>query len=227
MGGRSVIQLESLDLFSGLAEPTLEQLRSAFRAVSYTAKAAFVLEGDASRRVYVLLTGLCRVWCTTPDGREITFEILGPGEFIGELSVASEPSRSASVESLGHVTLLAADIDRFREILLADAELSFRILGVLANRLRIANTRIVALACESARQRVISSLIHVAEDHGLRTAEGRTSIPFRLTQADIGKIAGASRETCVGVLRELQERNALSRVDGHMELDLALLTRLL
>jgi CRP/FNR family cyclic AMP-dependent transcriptional regulator len=221
-----VIGIESLSLFSGLDKATLDNIRQTFTRVTYPARAAFVLEGQTSHRVYVLVSGLCRVWCSTPDGHEVTFEMLGPGELIGEISVASSHSRSASVESLGQVTLLAADIDRFREVLLRDPRLCLRVLGVMSERLRVANTRIVELACASARQRVISTLIHVAEDHGHAVTSGRTRIPFRLTQADVGKIAGVSRETCVNVLKELNERGALHRSDGRFELDPELLARL-
>jgi CRP/FNR family cyclic AMP-dependent transcriptional regulator len=221
-----MLAVDSIELFRGLAPSTFALLEDSFTRVSYSRGASFVLEGDAAHRVYVLLTGLCRVSSVSPEGREVTFEILGAGSLIGELSLTDGASRSASVECLDHVTLASWPTSRFKDVLLHDSELCCRLLEVVARRLRKADSRIVELTCSTAKRRVLGCLLRLAEDHGRRGLNGEVTTPFRLTQADIAKLAGVSRETCTSVLQELSQQNVYWSTKGAMGFDVRALARM-
>src|SRR5882672_12656847 len=55
-----------------------------------------VHEGDKSDQLYVVLSGKLRVFLSDSEGKEITIDILGPGQYFGEMALEGEP-RSASV----------------------------------------------------------------------------------------------------------------------------------
>ena len=55
-------------------------------------------EGEASTEVYILLAGELRAFTSDPDGRELVYNVMTPGEFFGELSLDGG-LRSASVQA--------------------------------------------------------------------------------------------------------------------------------
>ncbi len=63
-------------------------------------------DGDKNRRLFLILDGECRV---TKNGGEVA--VLGPGQFVGELSFLSGEEVSADVSSVAETRLMAWDRD--------------------------------------------------------------------------------------------------------------------
>ena len=57
-----------------------------------------ITEGDISDTLYIVVQGQLRAYSVGPDGREVTFGVYGPGEYVGEMSLDGGP-RSSSVEA--------------------------------------------------------------------------------------------------------------------------------
>ena len=56
------------------------------RVRRYPARAALFFEGDDAHEVLIITSGDVKVTMTSPDGREVVLDVLGPGELLGELS---------------------------------------------------------------------------------------------------------------------------------------------
>ena len=98
-------------------------------------------EGDASDRVYVIVSGRVEI-ITEHRGTAVTLAILGPGDIFGEMGVIDGQPRSATVRVLDDVTVNAIDRAPFLGALKRHPEAAVPVMRVMMNRLRASNLRI-------------------------------------------------------------------------------------
>src|SRR3954470_16830037 len=66
---------------------------------AFPKNAIIVNEGDETDSLYVILSGRARVYVSSPQGREVQLNVIGPGEYFGEVTLDGGP-RSASVMAM-------------------------------------------------------------------------------------------------------------------------------
>ncbi|MBG88982.1 MAG: cyclic nucleotide-binding protein [Verrucomicrobiales bacterium] len=107
-----------------------------------------VRERNQNHKILLLLDGQVRV---SVRGREIT--TIGPGEFMGEISLLDSRPASATLESSQTSTVLAIPFEKVQEKLARDVGFAARMyqaLGIfLAVRLRLANIQLAVGLDES------------------------------------------------------------------------------
>ena len=145
--------------------------------------------GDA---LYAILSGSAKVHLTRPDGQEVILAVLGPGEVVGEMSLADSLGRSADVTTLEESVLLWMDRDTFSSSLGESPVLARNLAEVLSRRVRLTNAHLLSLATLDVPGRVASQILALGREYGESTPEGKR-VPMRLTQSDLAALAGASR----------------------------------
>ncbi len=98
---------------------------------------AVVQQGQVGNGLYIVVSGAVRVVA----GSEVLAR-LGPGEFLGELSVIDQQPRSASAIADGPTVCLALASWDLIELLAQDSELALNLLRELAGRLRRADAQL-------------------------------------------------------------------------------------
>src|SRR5438094_2358878 len=83
----------------GLPPPLLEAIATGATGRAFPKNATTGNEGDETDSVYVILSGRARVYFSNAQGREVQLNVIGPGEYFGEVTLDGGP-RSASVMSL-------------------------------------------------------------------------------------------------------------------------------
>ena len=82
------------------AEVLPQQLLEAIGKVAtvrvFPKNAIIVSEGDETDSLYVIISGRARVYVANAQGREVQLNVIGPGEYFGEVTLDGGP-RSASV----------------------------------------------------------------------------------------------------------------------------------
>jgi len=101
-------------------------------------------EGDAGDNLYVIASGLLRVEKAAGD-RNQTISTLGPGEFVGEMSVLIGSRRTATVIAEEACDLMPYDADTLVELLQRSPTVALRMIQLLANRLRETTERITLI----------------------------------------------------------------------------------
>ena len=77
----------------------LEAIAKGATVRAYPKNAIIVNEGDETDSVYVILAGRARVYVSNEQGREVQLNVIGPGEYFGEVTLDGG-ARSASVMSI-------------------------------------------------------------------------------------------------------------------------------
>ena len=92
--------------------------------------------GDAGDRCYWTLEGLLKVHALSPAGGERILALLGPGTFVGELSMLDGAPRSASVTAVRASRLQFISRARFQSLARERPDIHQHLTALLVCRLR-------------------------------------------------------------------------------------------
>jgi CRP/FNR family cyclic AMP-dependent transcriptional regulator len=136
-------QLRDIGLFGGLDDESLDLLTRELRASLFDPGAMVMKEGDHAREMFVVLSGELEVVRHSVNGAEGRVALLGPGNWVGEMSIIDPQPRSASVRALAPSILLVVtteDLDRlYRRDMKSYLLVVLNIARELARRLRVAD----------------------------------------------------------------------------------------
>src|SRR3954470_24270028 len=82
-----------------LSQPLLEAVAKGATVRAFPKNAIIVSEGDETDSLYVILSGRARVYVSNPQGREVQLNVIGAGEYFGEVILDGGP-RSASLQAI-------------------------------------------------------------------------------------------------------------------------------
>jgi CRP/FNR family cyclic AMP-dependent transcriptional regulator len=154
---------------------------------------------------YIVLDGTLKVSVLQSNGRELTLALLGPGEIVGELSLADRSGRSADVVALEKAHLAWIDRNTFDRLRREIPLITENLLRLMARRLRLANVQLQAIATLDVHGRVARQVLALADALGEELPDGSVRIPLRITQSDLAALVGATRvrvnEVIVGFTR--------------------------
>jgi CRP/FNR family transcriptional regulator len=175
-------------------------------------------EGDSSDTCYVVRTGHCRAVREHGDGRTITLATFGPGDIFGELAMFEEERRSATVEAVDQVHVVAVLGGDMRRLMKQHPEISMRLVIALGRRLRETNERLARQSFQTVQSRVatvLSQLVEQTLNEGHKDGGGR-DVLVMATQADVAKLAGSSRESASRFLAVLERAGVVSQGRGRL-----------
>ena len=127
-------------------------------------------------------TGHARAIREHSDGRVITLKNFGPGDIFGELAMFDDERRSATVEAIDALEVIAILGADMRRLLRLHADLSVKLIIGLGRRLRETNERLTRQSFQTVQSRVatvLAQLVADAQGGGRRRARTCSSPPPR------------------------------------------------
>jgi CRP-like cAMP-binding protein len=123
--------LGRVPLFEGLTPGELESVAARTREVQIDAGTELMREGDTGSEFFVITAGALEIRI---GGRAVN--ILGPGNFLGELALLFGAPRNATAVALEATTLLVMDKEDFTALLAESPAVETKLLAVVAQRMR-------------------------------------------------------------------------------------------
>ncbi len=203
------------NLFSALPSELSRRLFGEARVQSVRADQVVFLSGDAGDGCYRIEEGLLKVSVITPAGAERILAILGPGSIVGELSMIDGTARSASVTALRDSKLSFISRAVFEAFGRSNPDVFQHLMVLLARRLRDTNSALAATSFLSVKGRVARALLSLAEAFGHDVGGGRILVRQKVTQSDLGAMAGIARENVSRILKEWMSQSLVSRLAGY------------
>ncbi|WP_374671554.1 Crp/Fnr family transcriptional regulator [Acidovorax temperans] len=194
--------LRRVPLFSLLTVTQAEVISGAVTKQRYKRGEVLVEQGQKSNALAILLTGRARVVSADSRGREVILATLGPGDYIGEMSIIDNEPHSATVRAEVQTDVLLLGRADFARCLAENASMSLVVMRGLVKRLRHADRKIESLALLDVYGRVARALLEFA----LQDAQGQWIIREKISRQDLAKMVGASREMVSRVMKDLEER---------------------
>lgn len=168
-------------------------------------------EGEICHGLHIIAQGKIRIFKTSLGGREQVLAINHPGESIAELPVFDGGLYPASAMATEDSEIAFISRRDFQAYCMEHPEVALKMLAVVGARLRRLVGIIEELSFTTIRQRLISTLLRLAESEGKQTGRG---IEFQLP---------ASHQELVnqlGTVRELISRNLMRlQAEGLLDVD--------
>jgi CRP/FNR family cyclic AMP-dependent transcriptional regulator len=175
-------------------------------------------KGDEGSYLVAVLTGRIRISATSPEGREVTLNMIDAGEVFGEIALLDGKSRSADATAIEDSHLMMVERRHFLPHLMSNHDLMLRLIDLLCERLRDASETLGNFAMLDIPGRLARKLLSLAAEYG-HAADGRIRLEIRLSHTDLGRFVGCSRETVNKQMRAWEEEGIVAREEGRIVLD--------
>ena len=172
-------------------------------------------EGDQSDTCYIVRTGHARAIREHSDGRVLTLKNFGPGDIFGELAMLDDERRSATIEAIDQLEVIAILGADMRRLLRLHADLSVKLIIGLGRRLRETNERLTRQSFQTVQSRVATVLSQLVADAKAEGADG-SDVLVTATQAELAQLAGSSRESASRFLATLERAGVISQGRGRL-----------
>jgi CRP-like cAMP-binding protein len=174
-------------------------------------------KGDPGSSMMAVLAGHVRVGSVSQEGREVTLNLMGPGEIFGELALLDGKPRSLDAVAAEDSTLMVIQRAAFLPFLMRHEGLVERLLVVLCDRLRKTSIALEEIALFGLEARLARLLVKLSEDYGRATADG-VRITLKLSQRDLSTQVAASRESVNKQLQVWRKAGLIDVLAGHLVL---------
>jgi CRP/FNR family cyclic AMP-dependent transcriptional regulator len=166
---------------------------------AYPKRTIVFQEGDPGDQLYVVVEGRVKVFLADADGREIVLDMLGPGQYFGEMALDGQP-RSASVMTVEPSKLASVTREAFRNVLATNPDASIELVVTVIRRARNLTRVAGNLALLDVYGRIARLLLDEAQDR-----DGQRVVTQRLSHREIAARVGASREMVSRVFADLRD----------------------
>jgi CRP-like cAMP-binding protein len=201
--------LSKTELFGHLDQETLGVLASKGIRRQHKKGALIFRQGDESRSVYVLLEGWVKVFVTSVRGDEMLLITLQAPATFGELALVDGLPRSASVEAIEPSETIAFSVGELIELSKTNGLFSTGLLESLADLIRRLTDQASDFVFLDLHGRVAKLLLNFVETRGEHTDEGIV-LDLHLTQGDVARMVGGSRQSINQILGTLSNRGYLA-----------------
>jgi CRP-like cAMP-binding protein len=206
--------LRRVELFSGLDTDQLAELAGKLRGKRCAAGQVICLRGDPGNSLYLIRSGRVRVVLTSPAGKEVVLNLLGAGDFVGDLALLDGAPRSADVIAHDDCELLALDRSDFMAFLDTHPAAAKHLLAVMSKRLRHNADLIEEVAFLDIGARLARLLLALASERGQR--HGDEIVIGNLSQSDLAGMISATRESVNKWLAAYRRRGLVEWRQGRL-----------
>lgn len=201
--------------FLGRLRPdTRERILRLGTPVPYPAQRVLLRQGDESRHVLLLTSGLVKVVTTSESGYEMLTAVRIAGDIIGEMAAFEGKPRSGSVIACSDVQARVVQREALETFLAANPDAALELVHMLSARLRWANQRRLDYQAYGTTARLARVLVELAAAYGRPGPERdsrRSVLALALTQAELASLAGLKLATAEKALAQLSKKGLLER----------------
>src|SRR3954452_12254594 len=190
------------ELLEGVPADDLQAVLGIARRRTFKRGEVVFHQDDPGDSLHLVVKGRFAISRRTAIGEEVLLAMRGPGEAFGELALVSDQDRSATVSALDPGETLCVHRIDFERLRTAHPSVDRMLVSLLAKQLHRMNQLLSEAFYESAKRRVLRPLLE-------RDEVGADGEEIRITQEQLGALAGASRSTVAAVLAAEQRRGSI------------------
>lgn len=196
--------LSQIYLFDGLSQEELSAIEKHAVPKRYRRNTVIIEHGDDASALYILLSGLVKVFVSDERGKEVVLREQGPGSVLGELALLAGMPRTASVMTLENCEFLVLSKRSFDQCLADHPNIAFNLVRALARQVQLLTESVSDFALLDVYGRVAKILTESASEE-----DGQRITP-KFTHQQIADRVGASREMIGKILKDLKVGGYLS-----------------
>lgn len=165
-------------------------------------------QGEDHDGIFIILSGQVRSFYAGPSGREITLAYWSPGNFVGGPELFGGSPHVWSGQAVRQTQVLHVRGKDMRRLMTQIPRLAVALVEALVSKGKAYSALIHMLGTRSAAERLAQLLLLMAELNGRRGEDGIT-ITRTLTQEDLAKMVGATRQWVTTSLDRFREQGVV------------------
>jgi CRP/FNR family transcriptional regulator, cyclic AMP receptor protein len=170
-----------------------------------------VRQGEPTPGIWVVIRGAVRLSAVLRSGREVILGILGGGDIFGEAALLEDTTSPVDARAVATTDVLPVSLEALEAVFARRPSTATQVVTMLATRLHRTSAALEDALARDVAGRVSRAISDLASRHGLPEPHGvRVRLP--VTQDEIGKMAGTSRESVNRTIATLSARG-LVRTD--------------
>jgi CRP-like cAMP-binding protein len=203
--------IDRVPIFSTLSPTSVNKVHSIAHHRHYEVGETVFTTGDAIDYLMVLISGSLRLSRTNKNGREQIIRELGPGEFYGELALFTELHAEGDLYAIAVTDVCMMERKAMEEVLRDSPQVSWSLLGAMANRLAEAERLIANISLLDVTERLVTELLRLAETGEIVSSGVRFTLP--ITWAQLATKLGTTPESLSRRLKQLTQ-DGLVKTEG-------------
>ncbi len=165
------------------------------------------LQGDQANGFYTLLSGLIRIYKSSPEGKEYTLHTIRPGQMFAEAAIFGGEKFPANSMALEESVVAFFVKDRFVNLITDSPQISLKMISALSGFVRDFNQQIENLSLKEVSARLALFLLSQAE------ASGQSKIILDTSKSELANSLGTISETLSRNFRKMKEVGVID-IDG-------------
>jgi CRP/FNR family transcriptional regulator len=195
----------------------LEEMGIATANRTYRPGDAVYREGEYGDALYVLVSGVMKLFRPYSGSKEATLRLLTSWDIFGHLAFAGEARQRAYAEAVTECVVTKVPKIFVERAVRQEPRVAFKIMTLLELRLVQYEELVKCLLPRETEVRLANLLPLLAQKFGERR-DGVVTIDLRLTHQDLAAMVASTRESVTKVLNEMRGRDLIEVEAGRITL---------
>lgn len=196
-------KLQQIPLFAKLGSEDLAQVAAMALERRYERGDIILLEGTVGGALHYVLSGLVKIFKTSPGGREQVLRLIATGYTFNDVPALDGGPNPAGAAAMEPTTVYVIRREDLRKLFMTRPEVAEAVVQNLASSLRHLVMLVENLSLHHVTARVAKILLDQEE------ASQQAHHPYHLTQQEMAALAGTAREVVGRSLKELEMAGAI------------------
>ena len=164
---------------------------------TYRENELIFMQEESADNIYFVRSGRGRIFMTTENGRELTFEIMRKGRIFGDTSFLSHTVRQVSMQAVTDMQVILCSAEKIMEIMAEEPEFMRLILRHMTD------------SCDDLLHQLIRSMQYNSEQKladYLLSSTSREHPVMSFSHEDLAACLGMNRVTVTRILKHFKEK---------------------
>jgi CRP-like cAMP-binding protein len=180
---------------------------------------AIYSEGEYGDALYVLISGVVKLFRPYSGSKEATLRLLKPWDIFGHLAFAGETRQRAYAEAVTECKVTKVPKIFVERAIRRDPRVALKVMTLLELRLVQYEELVKCLLPRETEVRLANLLPILAQKFGEKDPlESSVTIDIRLTHQDLAAMVASTRESVTKVLNEMRSRGVVEVEGGRITL---------
>lgn len=179
---------------------------------------AIYREGEYGDALYILTSGVVKLFSPYSGTKEATLRLLRPWDIFGHLAFAGETVQLAYAEAVTESKITKVPKVFIERAVRQDHQVALKVMTLLELRLVQYEELVKCLLPRETEVRIANLLPILSRKFGEEAAGGAVTIDLRLTHQDLAAMVASTRESVTKVLNELRNRDVIAIESGRITL---------
>ena len=200
--------IKAIGLFEGMPIKDLQDLAGCAVVRDINAGEFVSMDGERPEFGFMVISGRLAVIKSTAQGKELTLELLIPGDCTGILRALEPTEMDTSIRGQVDAKVLAIPTANLRAVVEKNPLIYRRVAIELMQRSRRANNLALGLAHSRVESRIVAALLALAPRFG-RPSTSQDQTRIFLTRKELADLTGTTPETAIRVTKNLEREGLL------------------